>query len=300
MDTQGKQIKMEKQKKMIFHDVIITWNILSNFPMIIQSTKLAQTENGQKIFQQSFLKNRIQYILQKLSQFIFDYKSPILCLQEVNNHFQEEYNFQDILTKFFQKHYYKVITYSYGEFSPIYGELGLLTAIPIQKYEMIDLTIQKIHPNKPNVYIYTKLKTHDFKNEISIVNTHFPALIRKPEFMREYTKRFLYDMSQKDQNHLLLCGDFNTMYTNDWFEFFQQKKFKTFSKEEILEKKISHISLQKDKKRFQGFIDYIFWTSSLHIDLHLDNLIDKKNTDIIPNQENPSDHIPLIADIFFN
>jgi len=225
----------------------------------------------------------------------------------VNDSYQESENLNHILKKFFQDRYYRVIDITFGTFDKIYPELGLMTAIPMQLYDVHSIEIKQIDVVSPNCYIWTQIQKKDSPKMINIVNTHFPAKFSDITFMTNYTMTFIeYFHTMKN---VIICGDFNTTYDNPWYNHLsdQFSSLKT-------SKNITTLSIQRRDRRkthndvFQGCIDHIFWSRPLKVTLleSLPSPISDSNTlqqptkqdpNIIPSPSNPSDHFPIIATI---
>lgn len=294
------------------HGHLISWNVLSDsLTESIQQT--ISNIPGTPLFPPKLFKKRSKYLCDRLAQLIQEYRYPIFCLQEVNDSVKEEGCLMRILKTFLQTHHYRVFTISYGTFDPVYPELGLLTAIPLQLYDVKTFSIQQMDPSAPNAFIHTYLQTkgnsvHDFH----IVNTHFPARFSDTKYMKRYTKQFV-EYWEGYQN-LIVCGDFNTMYDSEWYPIFENRwqtiKFPTH---------ISHLSIQRRDRRtnkntvFQGFLDHVFWTrSSLVVsfvevppmtlssqEISILERPDRNDPALIPSMANPSDHYPLITQFQF-
>lgn len=284
---------------------IVSWNVLSE--SLIDATANAVSSNPNVgLFSQSFLKKRSTYILECLERIIKKYR-PIFCLQEVNDSYQESENLNHILKKFFQDRYYRVIDITFGTFDKIYPELGIMTAIPMQLYDIHSIEIKQIQVASPNCYICTQIQKKDSTKIINVINTHFPAKFSDITFMTKYTttfKQYFHTMK-----NIIVCGDFNTTSDNPWYDELSQNLSSLKTSDNI-----TTLSIQRRDRRkthndvFQGCIDHIFWSRPLKItlleslptplsDISMLQQPTKQDSNIIPSPSNPSDHFPIIATI---
>lgn len=287
---------------------LVSWNILSD--TLTESIQHSVSSSpSTPLFTAKFLKKRSEYILHRLGVFIKQYRYPIFCLQEVNDSVDEDRCLMRIIKRFLQDKNYRVLGASYGTFDPIYPELGLITAIPVHLYDVVTFTIQQIDVSAPNVFLYTHLRTKgEVLRDLQIVNTHFPAKHLDVRFMKKYTKTFMEYWH--GYRNLLVCGDFNTTYDNEWYPTFE-KEWRTLK----FPNHITHVSIQRRDRRFtkntiyQAFIDHVFWTpSSLLVsfvelpamaipesEFKLLEQPDRNDVNILPSVDNPSDHYPLVV-----
>jgi endonuclease/exonuclease/phosphatase family metal-dependent hydrolase len=287
---------------------IVSWNVLSDILLDSISDAVASSQNT-LLFTTSFFKKRIGYILQTLETLIAAHKYPIFCLQEVNDSHDLQKSLSHSIRRFLQDRHYIVLESNFGTFDKVYPELGLITAIPSSKYDILTSSIQQISVVAPNTFIAVTLRQKAFPDSFVLVNTHFPAKFHDKKYMRQFTESFQHHLSFTNSK-LIVCGDFNTTNSDPWYLLLRN------SMNDLPEqdKHITHISIQRRDRRsshntiFQGFLDHFFWTRDITITLtskllsklssdRLDMLKNpsKDNPHILPTIKNPSDHIPVVV-----
>ena len=303
LSAQSKQFIVKKPKH-----VIISWNLLSE--RLIEATENTITKQQKiSLFQQSFLKRRIDILKQCIKKMIKDYKHPIFCFQEVNDDRDESKSLMHQLQRLLQEEFYQVFTSPFGSYDTIYPELGLLTAIPNHVFDVNNITITKVLPYSPNTFIMTDISYKTSRKIISIVNTHFPARFKDIPFMTNYTQQFRQKLGYFiEPSNMIICGDFNTNPTDSWYRIlgYGLRHLPT-------DNMITTLSIQRRDRRsnknmiFQGFLDHCLWGSNVNIeyvrpppkrlsDQEFSELEQpqKTNQHIIPSEKIPSDHFPLI------
>lgn len=280
---------------------IISWNVLSE--ELTEAVYDSISPDGSPLFSKSLRQNRIIYLKDRLEFFIKKYKYPVFCLQEVNDSFYASQNMSRILIEFLKTQYYRVVYQSFGTFNPIYPELGVLTAIPLQHFDVLDIYTRQILPDFPNCLIAVTIRPTD-ANMLSytVVNTHFPAKFYDEGAMKKISNALHSLIESTEQNkRIILCGDFNTSIENSWYPFLRND-WKTV--DPLYPGAISTISIQRRDKRvktnttFQGRIDHIFYKGrGLQIRFLHELPTSSSPEMILPTKEIPSDHFPLIMSV---
>lgn len=275
---------------------LISWNILSED--LTEAVYDSISDSGKPLFTKTFQQNRVSYLLDSISQYIKKYKHPIFCLQEVNDSHLPEHQLYLKIQILLQSHNYRVIYQSFGTAHPIYPELGIMTAIPLQYFDISDIFIKQIYPDFPNCFISVVITPKSIHKPIAIVNTHFPVKFYKPNIMKQLCESLHYFISH---NHsIILCGDFNTTPDNIWFPFLQNDLQSIIPNSDITS--ISTFSTQRRDKRsktntiFSGRIDHVFFKGRGVQMRLLKNLPNSSEYMILPSILNPSDHFPLITE----
>jgi endonuclease/exonuclease/phosphatase family metal-dependent hydrolase len=276
--------------------VIISWNVLSE--ELTEAVYNSITSSGTPLFSPTFQKSRIRFIKEKLEYYIRKYKHPIFCLQEVNDSHDPDKNLGVILGNLLKTHHYRVLYQSFGTFHPIYPELGLLTAIPLQHFDILDVGIKQMLPDFPNCVISVTVTPKTVMRPYDIVNTHFPAKFYDQKIMLKVSEAFrsLVDYSSR----LIVCGDFNSNTTDSWYAKLKGS-WKTLHPSNT--DATSTISIQRRDKRaktnqiFQGRIDHVFYHGSglmVQFKEELPVSTEQSSLVVLPSNEIPSDHIPLV------
>ena len=276
---------------------IISWNVLSE--ELTEAVYDSVQENGEPLFSISFRENRVAYLRERIEYFIKKYKHPVFCLQEVNDSVQPSRNIGSVLTELFKSRYYRVLYQSFGTFNPIYPELGVMTVVPLQHFDILDIHTRQILPDFPNCFISVTIRPTSSTLSFTIVNTHFPAKFYDAGAMRRVSEALHSLIPQAPTRGIVLCGDFNTSTQDSWYPSLRND-WKTLVPS--CPQSISTVSIQRRDKRvktntvFEGRIDHVFYRGrSLNIAFSQE-LPSPKNC-VLPNPEVPSDHFPLIMSV---
>lgn len=287
---------------------IVSWNVLSDILLDSISDAVTSSPNT-PLFTTSFFKKRIGYVLQTLDSLIATHKYPIFCLQEVNDSHDLQKSLSHSIRRYLQDRHYTILESNFGTFDKVYPELGLMTAIPSSKYDILTSTIQQISVVAPNTFISVTLRQKAFPDSFVLVNTHFPAKFHNGKYMKQFTESFHQHLSFT-HSKLIICGDFNTTNSDPWYILLRNSMNDLPQQDKCM----THISIQRRDRRsshntvYQGFLDHFFWTRDITITLssklisklssdRLERLKNpsKDNRDILPTIKNPSDHIPIVV-----
>lgn len=283
--------------------IIITWNLLSQKLTDYMRTSSHFVNKG-NLFDSKW---RCTMICHIIDNYMKTYYRPIFCFQEVNDGIYDE-SFMKTIETHFQIHYYMVYTSSYGKSGGPFKELGLMTAIPDEKYEVIDVMITKIDRKSelfyrcPNTCICLKLMYKDHRMiTFNVVNVHFPARYKYTEYMSSFTEQFLDIVAKfaypdtKCGN--IIIGDFNTQMTDVWYNLFEKYGYRhSITDERLRQSIISTRAVSEGDNIFEGLIDHSFHQnierSGLLNKTYL--LVNRLEMKILPNEKMPSDHFPLV------
>mgnify|MGYP002783575074 CR=1 FL=1 len=282
---------------------LISWNVLSE--ELTEAVYDSILPDGSPVFSKNFPKQRLHHLEEAIKTFVRKYKHPIFCFQEVNDSYYEDRNIIHMLTRLLQEHNYRVTHHSFGTVHPIYPELGVMTAIPVQYFDMVDVYVKQILPKFPNCFLSVTITPKSTYQPITIINTHLPARFYDPKTMREICEALNAQVYLTEYN--ILCGDFNTSVSDAWYPYLLASWTPLTT---INDDSISTISIQRRDKRMKtnmvyfGKIDHILYHGNgllvdyqAHLPLLMEAKSDKSDFPLIvlPTTTNPSDHFPLIA-----
>lgn len=288
--------------KSAFH--LVSWNILSEELTGAVYDSVGK-DGATPLFSKTLQKQRVAHILRVLEQTMRVYQRPVYCLQEVNDSRVSSCNLAEQLASFFKEHHYQVIYQGFGTFNRVYPELGVMTAIPLQHFDVVDTYIKQVDVETPNLFIATTVSPKDSRERYTIVNTHFPAKFHTPQYMRRFARQFhdLVDGHHRRHPNLIVCGDFNTQSSDPWFADLQGRwsHLRPTSGDAI-----STISTQRRDRRcrhntvFRGLIDHVFYRSSSSPQKFRVRFIKEYPADeavrdtVLPCEETPSDHFSVV------
>ena len=216
--------------------------------------------------------------------------------------------------------------YNYG--SKWSDHMGIALAFPIS-YKLLDCSQivigETIKKNEPNESYYEKLwynireyfnykddreivsirnakKRHNgimgikllIKNKIYWFATyHFPCAFYDPLLMELHAEACIKWLEKLD-GPVIFGSDMNSLENSNVYKLFKEK-FKSVYYEEYGKEPVSTNNV--DRKRFgkfSGVIDYIWVSKEIKI-----NSVKKikDNIELMPNKNEPSDHLPIICDI---
>jgi mRNA deadenylase 3'-5' endonuclease subunit Ccr4 len=291
---------------------VLTYNVLSH--------KLANTFNF-PYTREEYLNdtNRLSLILDQLCEYIDN--EYIICLQEVS------LTWSGILDIFFEKSKYTTSYISYHKIESDY--MGVYTAIPTNKfyrecivyscpidflpsrkyswfkkyfpcYEATEEIEKRVKSNN-NKLIAIKLNIHDFK--FWIINYHMPSDFKYEETMILHTKLIKLAIQKITRNDpYILCGDFNIQPNSIMYSILcsnideknnsipLKSAYFEFNKKEPNYTSYCH----RVNEKFKGTLDYIFYYG---MDLLFVPKL-KLNNVLMPNENNPSDHLPISAEFY--
>jgi CCR4-NOT transcription complex subunit 6 len=263
------------------------------------------------------------YRKHKLSEELKNFETDFICLQEVDKY--NEYFKNTLKSLGYQCEYVKRPSGYNPDGSLIAWKTSSWRVLEVQKLNF------NLHPKcesnsayrKNNIGLLIVFQHTSNQSTILIGTAHLywdPAL--------EYVK-FLqgvnylneaYNLKNKYQCSVVLTGDFNSLPDSHLVNYIVNKPFKLSSSEVDKEiksfcidnrlklkscyenyDKTGHPEFSNYTSDFKGFIDYIFCSDELLTTSlgRLPSRKDLKNVIGIPNQDFPSDHLPLTAEIGF-
>jgi mRNA deadenylase 3'-5' endonuclease subunit Ccr4 len=294
----------------------ITYNILNDHWKIETNFKLSE-EDSNSLDTDS----RFELIKKKLKPLINN--NSIIALQEVSNFWGCK-----LFTWFYENSYmFKV--YNYG--SKWSDHMGIALAFPIS-YKIIDCSqmvigesIKTTEPNEPYYeklwyYIWEYFNYKDEREFVSIRNAkrrhngimgvkllidnklywfatyHFPCAFYDPLLMNLHAEACIKWLEKLD-GPVIFGSDMNSLPNSNVYKLFKEK-FKSVYYEEHGKEPVS--TNKVDSKRFgkfSGTIDYIWVSKEIKINSVKKILDDIK---VMPNINEPSDHLPIICEIELN
>jgi mRNA deadenylase 3'-5' endonuclease subunit Ccr4 len=220
-------------------------------------------------------------------------KKPIICLQEVSREWEGPFHV------FFANRGYHLITSLSGP--PHQGYMGIAMAIPLQQYEIQDVSIQRIADTKSivpkaetlfyldrfrawcgvrqkkveNTMIATRLQMRESRNTFCIGTYHMPCAFWAPEVMLIHTSLAVKHLQEfaKGQEHIF-AGDFNFLPTSQSYELITKNVIPLelnlspleTALQSVYEKEVNVITnyaATGGKPYFAGVLDYIFISPGL-------------------------------------
>ena len=275
---------------------IITYNILSSK---LADLMIAEIKDNKQVYDSNNLNNnnRLEKIKQYLlEQIIKNYDlNLIICLQEVS----EEW--LPILANFFISNKYKYINIQYGRV--FNGNMGILIAYPdylnIIKSEFYEIgkhikvnSDNKLKASlKRNNAILLILENSNNNLQFGVTTYHMPCEPTN-EYIGYYHSKKLYKKITKFMKNIkywILAGDFNMLnHTKSYLYLISNCG--CIWKDKLKKYPITNHAYINGHE-FAGCLDYIFYSKSLSCD----DVKYKEINNIIPDNENPSDHIPILA-----
>lgn len=179
-----------------------------------------------------------------------------------------------------------------------------------------------IAKNRYNTAIALKLQLKDDENSrpFWIINYHMPCIWRNQEIMMlhaAYFKKFVEQVCSKGKDHCIVVGDFNSQPNSFPYEILVASTligidnyFKDFNDFElpIVDMKLDSVYKKFYGKEpeatnysycdfngpFKGTLDYIFVNNDINV-LKVNEI--GYMDSYMPNEDNPSDHIPLYCEL---
>lgn len=217
--------------------------------------------------------NFLKYRKDSIGQILNLYSPAIACFQEYGKNI-------DIKTDF-RKTYL-----SNYDFSNVRESLGI--AIKKDNFEFVNV----VDPGDVHVNI-SIVKDINNDKDFMVVNTHldYKRIFKDDSYRLEQVKSIQKLIQENDKNYpIIFTGDFNSLPTSDPIS--EMKKHYTDSyMSQYSDFEGTWCNYGKDYP-FNKRIDYIFHNDKCNSDLY--EIINEK-----VKEEYPSDHFPIIAEIFF-
>ena len=285
---------------------VITYNILSQ---PLAELLLNEKKQNQSIYRHEHIDhiNRWTLLTTKLTNMINTYNNPIICLQEVPEQWL-------ILFKYyFQNVKYKYINTQYG--NKFNGNMGCLIAYPdnfvLERMEICQIaneieqkqlsvtpSLQELFENDIVMWSKTKKNTaiftiFNFKHiRIGVITYHMPCEYKYLSLMYLHINA-LHKKAESFMNgtSYIIAGDLNLTPTSIIFKQLTQQLRCVWNIKNIYPD-TNHSYLFGNE--FNGCIDHIFYKDLTCIDV-----ICNSPKNIIPDINEPSDHVPVIATFLF-
>lgn len=247
---------------------VISYNILAN--SCIKEEFYPRADHNLLIWE-----NRKKLLIDQINS----YNADIICMQEVDE--KDMYDFlKNNLTN------YNSIFSKRGN-----GKLdGIATFYRAEKLILLQSEVYQMIDAK-EVAVITKFQTFTEHN-LTVINTKIKWV---PEEKQKLNFTGLVDIEDMllrkvPQNHTntIVCGDFNANTESSVYQLMNQYHFKDV----FLNSPYNTCNANNKAQR----IDYFFLSENVSYKVH--EMIGLANDTIVPSENYPSDHLPLIIDIY--
>ncbi len=274
---------------------IITYNVLSsNLADLMQNEK----KDNKLVYPIEIISNDIRW--HKISNFISNKLNKqipnlIICLQEVSE------DWLILFASLFTKFNYKYINVQYGR--AFNGNMGIMIAYPsdliivksnffnIGSHVLVIDEISARAASKSNIAILVIFEKESINLKFGIITYHMPCEPLIPKIGLTHSKILYKKIIRFMKNTVwLFVGDFNMLPNTKTYRYLSSKA-NCIWKDYLDLYPITNYSYIKGYE-FSGCLDYIFYTK---IKLKCINIQISKINNIIPDINNPSDHIPIVA-----
>jgi len=278
---------------------IFTYNILSQ-PLAEQM--LNEVKNEEKVYDKTYMAEEIRWhnistiIQNKIDTSIDTYL--IFCLQEVCEEWIPKF------AQLFNSNEYLYINVQHGRV--FNGNMGVLIAysntILIIKSEFYTVgrhifvtdDNSKLAASKTNTAILILFETPHIN--FGVVTYHMPLEPSTPHISMSHAKVLIKKIGRFMENNIwFYAGDFNILPDTRTYSFLSTNNNCIWAT--IKKYPITNYSYIRNFE-FNGCLDYIFYSKSLNIKL-IDVTYDIIDS-IIPDNKQPSDHIPISAKFMLN
>ena len=278
---------------------ILTYNVLSSN---LADLMVNQQKDNKIIYSSDIMDNN--YRFKKISEFIKNQimttleSNLIICLQEVSE------DWLSLFSQLFSSLNYLSINVQHGRIFD--GNMGVLIAYPsklsiiksefysVGQHIIITDEISKISASKTNTAILLILGDPYSNFKFGIVTYHMPLEPTRHQVSLSHIK-VLYKKIIRYMNGTgwILAGDFNILPDSKTYMFLtNQNNIGCIWKDKLNYYPLTNHAYIKNFE-FSGCLDYIFYTKDK---LKCNNVVVNMIKNIIPDQYNPSDHIPILAE----
>jgi mRNA deadenylase 3'-5' endonuclease subunit Ccr4 len=273
---------------------IITYNVLSsNLADLMQQ----EIKDNKKVYPPDIMNNDIRW--SKISNFILtkiksSLSNLIFCIQEVS---------EDWLIQFatlFNSVSYSIINVQHGRV--FNGNMGILIAYPsnltisksefycVGKHVIITDENSKKSASKSNIAILVIFENPSINLKFGIITYHMPCEPSIPEIGLTHSK-VLYKKILRFMKNIkwIFAGDFNMLPDSQAYVYLSSKINCVWKKYLTFYPITNHAYIKGFE--FNGCLDYIFYSDGLKCN----NIEYNKIKNIIPDKDEPSDHISIFA-----
>jgi len=273
---------------------IITYNVLSS---TLADLMQSEIKNNVKVYPSSVISNDVRW--KKISDNIIrnireKKQNLIFCLQEVTE------DWLPMFASLFSRESYKYISVQHGRV--FNGNMGVLIAYPsnleiaksefycVGKHVVITDEASQKSASKTNTAILVLFEDLSINFKFGIVNYHMPCEPSIPEIGLTHSK-ILYKKTIRfmENNSWIFSGDFNMTPDTRGYKYLSDNA-KCIWRDRVGYYPITNHAYIKGYE-FSGCLDYIFYSSNLECS----NVIFSELKNIIPDEKEPSDHIPIQA-----
>jgi 2',5'-phosphodiesterase len=274
---------------------VLTYNILSSTLATLLRT---QIKDNIAIYDKPFMDdinrwNKISFYINKV---IDNGQNLIICLQEVSEDWLPK------LAYLFASKSYSYINNQYGRIQN--GNMGVLIAYPskyqivkseffhIGQHIMITDDNSKIAASKSNIAILLILEDPTINLKFGIATYHMPCVPTIPKISLIHCK-VLYKKIYRFMSNIewILAGDFNMLPDSIAYQYMITKSNCIW--QHCMNNIYPITNHAYIGSEFSGCIDYIFYSKN---QIKCKKIkISKHNNKIMPNKDEPSDHLPIIC-----
>lgn len=274
---------------------VLTYNILSSNLATLMTN---ERKNDNIVYSEYIMNNTTRF--EKISLFIKENiiinKDLIICLQEVT----EEWLI--LFAQLFSSLNYRYLNIQYGRI--INGNMGVLIAYP-NKFGILKSEFYHVGQHikikdknssyasgKTNIAIFLILEDKKINFKFGIATYHMPCEPTIQEIGLLHSK-LLYKKIISFMKYIpwILTTDFNMIPNTLGYKYMIKHDIGCIWKDKLGYYPITNHSYINNFE-FSGCIDYIFYNKN---NLECKKIIIDKIDNIIPDEKQPSDHIPIIA-----
>jgi endonuclease/exonuclease/phosphatase family metal-dependent hydrolase len=225
--------------------------------------------------------SRWEKITNKLNTFMNE--EHIIGLQELTLQRATE-----TLPKIIEDNNYTMVYHSYGYEKNGYMGTAILIPNKYQILEIDNICIGEFIENsvEQNIMNLVKLREPNTGHIFMVANYHMPCKYEEPTIMENHAKVILHLL--QTQYPTIFVGDLNFMPDNQLYSLMHSHFNSIWNY--TLPNSTCHSYVKRD---FKGCLDYIFFTKEL---IDMVKVLEIESTEkLMPNEEQPSDHVSLTA-----
>lgn len=222
---------------------------------------------------------------------ILIYNQTIIALQEVSR------GWSSLLVPFFLERGYIVLSSQENNERSDYA--GVFLALPVSTqpshyYVNLRDLLNELTYESDELYqevirdISTGMIVAIMPDGLVVATTHLPSRFGNPYAMKKYAEAIIKHLSIYSE--VILLGDFNTLPGSEVYKLFSQHFLSAYYTVQGKEPEFTNSSITLYTPRgWKGTIDYIWYRGNFDPS----QLVPSLPFDYYPNEQNPSDHIPI-------